>query len=166
MRRMTEKNLNDAFAGESQAHMRYLIFAEKAEEEGFPNIARLFRAIAFAEQVHAANHYNVLRMIRNTAENLQAAIDGETYEVNEMYPAYNAVARLQEERGAQRTTEWALQAERTHASMCQKAKQSAESGRDAQLGPIYVCNVCGYTSEEEIDRCPICGAIKEKIRKF
>jgi rubrerythrin len=83
-----------------------------------------------------------------------------------MYPAYNAVARLQEERGAQRTMEWALQAERIHASMYQKAKQSVESGRNAQLGPIYVCSVCGYTSEEEIDRCPICGAIKEKVRKF
>jgi rubrerythrin len=166
MRKITEKNLNDAFAGESQAHMRYLIFAEKAEEEGFPNVARLFRAIAFAEQVHAINHYNVLGMTRSTTENLQVAIDGETYEVNEMYPAYNAVAKLQEERSAQRTTEWALQAERIHASIYQKAKQSVESGRDVQLGTIYVCSVCGYTSEEEIDRCPICGAIKEKIRKF
>jgi rubrerythrin len=166
MRRMTEKNLNDAFAGESQAHMRYLIFAEKAEEEGFPNVARLFRAIAYAEQVHAANHYNVLGMIRSTAENLQVAIDGETYEVNEMYPTYNTVARLQEERGAQRTTEWALQAERIHASIYQRAKQSIESGKDIPLGPIYICSVCGYTSEEEIDICPICGALRDKIRKF
>ncbi|MEM2854004.1 MAG: rubrerythrin family protein [Candidatus Bathyarchaeia archaeon] len=166
MKKMTEDNLKNAFAGESQAHMRYLIFAEKAEEEGFKNVARLFRAIAYAEQVHAINHYNVLGMIRSTADNLQEAIDGETYEVNEMYPAYNAVAKLQEERGAQRTTEWALQAERIHAAIYQRAKQFVESGKDIPLEAIYICSVCGYTSEEEFDRCPICGATREKIRKF
>ena len=166
MKKMTEDNLKNAFAGESQAHMRYLIFAEKAEEEGFKNVARLFRAIAYAEQVHAINHYNVLGMIRSTADNLQEAIDGETYEVNEMYPAYNAVAKLQEERGAQRTTEWALQAERIHAAIYQRAKQFVESGKDIPLEAIYICSVCGYTSEEEFDRCPICSATREKIRKF
>ncbi|MEM2788774.1 MAG: rubrerythrin family protein [Candidatus Bathyarchaeia archaeon] len=166
MRKMTEDNLKSAFAGESQAHMRYLIFAEKAEEEGFRNVARLFRAIAYAEQVHAANHYSVLGMIRSTADNLQEAINGETYEVNEMYPAYNAVAKLQDERGAQRTTEWALQAEKIHAAMYQRAKQSVESGKDISLEAIYICSVCGYTSEEELDRCPICGATRDKIKKF
>ncbi|MEM2341610.1 MAG: rubrerythrin family protein [Candidatus Bathyarchaeia archaeon] len=166
MRRMTEDNMKSAFAGESQAHMRYLIFAEKAEEEGFKNVARLFRAIAYAELVHATNHYNVLGMIRSTAENLQVAIDREIYEVNEMYPAYNAVAKLQEEKGAQRSTEWALQAEKIHAAMYQRAKQSVESSKDMPLGTIYICSVCGYTSEEEFDRCPICGATKEKVRKF
>ncbi|MEM1507545.1 MAG: rubrerythrin family protein [Candidatus Bathyarchaeia archaeon] len=166
MRKMTEDNLKSAFAGESQAHMRYLIFAEKAEEEGFRNVARLFRAIAYAEQVHAANHYSVLGMIRSTADNLQEAINGETYEVNEMYPAYNAVAKLQDERGAQRTTEWALQAEKIHAAMYQRAKQSVESGKDISLEAIYICSVCGYTSEEELDRCLICGATRDKIKKF
>lgn len=166
MRRMTEENLKSAFAGESQAHTRYLIFSEKAEEEGFKNVARLFRAIAYAEQVHATNHYNVLGMIRNTAENLQEAINGETFEVNEMYPAYNVIAKLQDERGAQRTTEWALQAEKIHAAIYQKARQAVESGRDVQVDSIYVCSICGYTSEEEIERCPICGAPKERIKKF
>ncbi|MEM3479824.1 MAG: rubrerythrin family protein [Candidatus Bathyarchaeia archaeon] len=166
MRKMTEDNLKSAFAGESQAHMRYLIFAEKAEEDGFRNVARLFRAIAYAEQVHAANHYSVLGMIRSTADNLQEAINGETYEVNEMYPAYNAVAKLQDERGAQRTTKWALQAEKIHAAMYQRAKQSVESGKDISLEAIYICSVCGYTSEEELDRCPICGATRDKIKKF
>ncbi len=166
MRRMTEDNLKNAFNGESQAHMRYLIFAEKAEEEGFKNVARLFRAIAYAEQVHAANHYNVLGMIRSTVENLQEAINGETYEVNEMYPAYNAVAKLQDEKGAQRTTEWTLQAEKIHAAIYQRAKQSVESGKDVPLESIHICGVCGYTSEEEFNRCPICGAKKEKIKKF
>lgn len=166
MKKMTENNLKNAFAGESQAHMRYLIFAEKAEEEGFKNVARLFRAIAYAELVHAANHYNVLGMIRNTAENLQEAINGETFEVDEMYPAYNAVAKLQDERGAQRTTEWALQAEKIHAAMYQRAKQSVEGGKDIPLEAVYICGVCGYTSEEEFDRCPICGATGEKVRRF
>lgn len=167
MRKMTEENLKNAFAGESQAHMRYLIFAEKADEEGFPNVARLFRAIAYAEQVHAANHYSVLGMISNSAENLQVAIDGETYEVNEMYPAYNAVAKLQEEKGAERTTEWALQAEKIHSGMYQKAKQAVESGKDLMLCDVCICTACGYTAEGEApDRCPICGAPKEKFKKF
>jgi rubrerythrin len=95
------------------------------------------------------------------------AIDGETYEVNEMYPAYNAVAKLQEEQGAQTTTDWALQAEKVHAGMYQKAKQAVESQKDIKLGPIYICEKCGYTIEGEApSRCPICGASKEKFRKF
>lgn len=167
MRKMTEENLKSAFAGESQAHMRYLIFAKKAEEEGFPNIARLFRAIAYAEQVHAANHYNVLGMIRNTTENLQVAINGETYEVNEMYPSFNIVAKLQEEKGAERTTNWALQAEKVHAGIYQKAKQAVESDKDIKIEAIYICDSCGYTVEGEAPaRCPVCGAPKEKFRKF
>lgn len=167
MRRMTEDNLKSAFSGESQAHMRYLIFAKKAEREGFVNVARLFRAIAFAEQVHATNHLNALGLIRATAENLQVAIDGELYEVNEMYPAYNAVAKLQEERSAQRTTDWALQAEKVHAEMYQMAKQAVEAGEDIKIGAIYICELCGYTVEGEApDRCPICGATKERFIKF
>jgi rubrerythrin len=167
MRKMTEDNLKSAFAGESQAHMRYLIFAEKAEQEGFPNVARLFRAIAYAEQVHATNHYGVLGMIRGTADNLQVAIDGETYEVNEMYPAYRAVAELQGERGARRSTNAALQAEKVHASMYQKARQGVERKEDIALEPVFICEICGYTVEGSApDRCPICGASREKFRKF
>jgi len=167
MRKMTEDNLKNAFAGESQAHMRYLIFAGRAEEEGFSNVARLFRAVSYAEQVHAKNHYDVLGMIRGSSDNLQVAIDGETYEVNEMYPAFNAVAKLQEEKGAQRTTDWALQAEKVHAGMYQKAKQAVENKKDIKLGAVYICDMCGYTVEGETpSRCPVCGAPKEKFRKF
>ena len=167
MRKMTEDNLKNAFAGESQAHMRYLIFAEKADKEGFPNVARLFRAISHAEQVHATNHLEVLGMIRGSSDNLQVAIDGETYEVSEMYPVFNAVAKLQEERGAQRTTDWALQAEKIHARMYQKAKRAVEGRRDIELASVYICDKCGYTVEDEApDRCPVCGASKELFRKF
>ncbi len=94
MRKMTEDNLKNAFAGESQAHMRYLIFVEKAKQEGFPNVARLFKAIAYAEQIHATNHYNVLSMIRDTTDNLQVAINGETYEVNEMYQILKLIPNI------------------------------------------------------------------------
>ena len=143
MRKMTEDNLKSPFAGESQAHMRYLIFAKRAEAEGFPNIAKLFRAISYAEQVHATNHFDALGMIRGSGDNLQVAIDGETYEINEMYPAFNAVAQLQEEKGAMRTINFALQAEKIHASMYQKAKQAVENNKDIQLGSVYICDVCG-----------------------
>jgi len=164
---MTEDNLKGAFAGESQAHMRYLVFADKAEEEGRANIARLLRAIAYAEQVHAANHFNALGLLGSTADNLQAAVDGETYEVEEMYPAFNAVAELQQEKGALRSFHFALEAEKIHAGMYQKAKQAVESGNDARLGDVVVCSVCGHTVEGEApDRCPVCGATKDKFRKF
>jgi rubrerythrin len=164
---MTEDNLKGAFAGESQAHMRYLIFAKRAEAEGFPNIARLFRAISYAEQVHATNHYDVLGMIRGSSDNLQVGIDGETYEINDMYPAFHAVAQLQEEKGAMQTFNFALQAEKIHASMYQKAKQTVEARKDIQLGTVHICDVCGHTVEGEApDRCPVCGASKEKFRKF
>ena len=168
MRKMTEKNLRDAFAGESQAHMRYLIFAEKAEQEGFPNIAKLFRAIAYAEFVHAKNHYKELGEIKRTADNLQVAIDGETYEVEDMYPAFKAVAELQNEKGAIKTTSWALEAEKIHATMYQKTKQTVERGEDIEPKKIYVCKVCGYTTEgeEPPEKCPICGAPKNMFKAF
>ena len=167
MKKMTEENLKNAFAGESQAHMRYLIFAKKAEKEGYANIARLFRAISHAEEVHATNHYDALSMIRDSAANLQVAIDGETYEVNEMYPVFNAVAKLQGEKDAERTTEWALQAEKIHASMYTDAKEAVESRKDITLGTVYICDTCGFTVEGEAPtNCPICGAPKDKFRKF
>src|SRR5512136_315809 len=117
---MTEDNLKTAFAGESQAHMRYLIFSKRAEAEGLPNVARLFEAISFAEQVHATNHYDALTLIRGSSDNLQVCIDGENYEINEMYPAFHAVAKLQEEKGAMQTFNYAWQAEKIHSSMYQK----------------------------------------------
>lgn len=166
MRKMTEENLKNAFAGESQAHMKYLIFADKAEEEGFKNVSRLFKAIAYAELVHARNHLKTLGLVGKTEENLQTAINGETFEVEEMYPAYNAVAELQEEGNAKKSFTWALEAEKIHAGLYEKAKQAVKEGKDVEIGDIYICSVCGYTSTESVERCPICGAPKEKFKKF
>lgn len=167
MRKMTEDNLKTAFSEESQAHMRYIIFADVAEENGHKNVARLFRAIAYAERVHATNHLRELGLIRETKENLQMAIDGENYEVEEMYPAFKAVAELQKEYGAVRSTNYALQAEKIHSAMYTKAKQSVEEGRDLEIDVIQVCPICGYTVEgEPPDKCPVCGTTKDKFRKF
>ena len=103
MKKMTEENLKNAFAGESQADVKYLIFANKAEKEGFPNVAKILRAVAYSEQLHATNHYEQLGNIQETSKNLQTAINGETFVIEEMYPAYKTVAELQLEKGAQRT---------------------------------------------------------------
>jgi len=165
MHKMTQANLEAAFAGESQAHMKYLIFAGKAEQEGFSNVARLFRAISYAEQVHATSHFRTLGNVGKTADNLQAAIGGETYEVEEMYPAFQAVAELQEEKAAVRSHNWALEAEKVHAGMYEQARQAVLAGKDAEVGDVYICEVCGWTVEGELpDRCPLCGARQEKFR--
>jgi len=164
---MTQANLEAAFAGESQAHMRYLIFADKAEREGFPSVARIFRAISYAEQVHATNHFKALKNLGKTADNLGAAIGGETYEVEEMYPAFLAVAELQGEKGAVRSNTWALEAEKVHAEMYGEAKTAVEAGKDTEVGQVYVCAVCGWTGEgEPPDECPLCKAKKEKFVTF
>ena len=166
-REMTKKFLSEAFAGESQAHMRYMIFAEVAEKEGFPNIAKLFRAIAFAELVHAKNHLKALGNVKDTVENLQMAIDGETFEVEEMYPAYKAVAELQGEKEAVRSTHYALEAEKIHAELYRKAKELAEQKKDMEIKKIYICPVCGYTALDEApEKCPVCGVPKEKFVIF
>ncbi|UCE20399.1 MAG: rubrerythrin family protein [Gemmatimonadota bacterium] len=167
MKKMTEQNLRAAFAGESQAHMRYQIFADKAEEERKPNVARLFRAISFAERVHDTNHFKTFGDLANTASNLQMAIDGETFEVDEMYPAYDAVATLQNEKGAESSIRFALEAEKIHAAMYQTAKQAVAAGQDVDLGAVQICGVCGYSTEGNApDTCPICGAPKGKFRSF
>ena len=167
MGKMTKANLEAAFAGESQAHMRYLAFADKAEKDGFPNIARMFWAIAYAERVHATNHLKALDGIGKTEENLQAAIDGENFEVDEMYPAYKAVAELQGNRKAIRSMDWAMEAEKVHAEMYGNARETALAGNDPEANDIYICGVCGWTVQGEVpDKCPICGVSHDRFRKF
>lgn len=167
MREMTQRFLNDAFAGESMAHMRYLLFADKAEEEGLREMARMFRAIAYAEMVHAGNHLEVLGNIKSTSDNIQTCIGGETFEIEEMYPAYNATAKLQDEDGAVRSTYYALEAEKIHADWYKKSREAVDKGEDVEVGTIQICSVCGHTREGEApEKCPICGASKDKFRQF
>lgn len=167
MRAMTETNLKDAFAGESQAHMKYLAFAEKAEKDGFPKVALLFRAISYAEQVHAHNHLKVLDGVGDTAANLEAAMAGENFEVEEMYPAYDAVAQLQEEKGAIRSIHFALEAEKGHEELYGAALKAVKGGSDIEATSVYVCPVCGHTHiGEPAERCPICNVPPEKYVAF
>jgi rubrerythrin len=167
MKEMTEANLKAAFAGESQAHMKYLNFAEQARREGLPNIARLFDAASFAEQVHASNHLRALSGIHDTAANLGAAKAGEDFEIDEMYPTYKAVADLQAEKQALRSMTWALEAEKVHSALYGAAKEKADAKQDVGAKQIWVCTSCGFTGEgDEPDVCPICGAKHEKFRKF
>lgn len=181
MHEMTAINLKDAFGGESMAHMRYKIWSAKAEQEGYPNVARLFAAIAYAEQVHASNHFKVLKDsggefrvgsgggfgLGTTVENLQGGIDGENFEVNEMYAAYLAVAREQGEKAAERSFHYAISAEKIHAAMYQEARQAVESGRDFEIGTIHICDCCGYTCSGELpDKCPICGVGGKQFTSF
>ncbi len=168
MRAMTKANLEAAFAGESQAHMKYTIYAEKAEREGFPKVAKLFRAIAYAERVHATNHFRALENIHSTAENLGAAAGGENYEVDEMYPAFAVVAELQNEKTAQRSIHYAVEAEKIHEVMYKDAKAQVEQGKDIADEKVWVCPVCGHThiGPEAPDECPVCKLKKDKYKEF
>lgn len=167
MSEMTKENLEAAFAGESQAHMKYLAFSVKAERDGKPHIARLFRAISHAERVHAINHLKELAGVGDTVANLEGAIGGETFEVEEMYPAYLAVAEEQGEKGAKRSMTYAIEAEKIHAGMFGEAKSAAESGEDWNIDTVYVCPVCGFTHiGEPPGRCPVCNVKSERFKAF
>ena len=169
MKKMTEKSLLEAFAGESQAHIKYLIYAEKAETDGKPNIARLFRAIAHAEFIHAKNHFNALKKLHSTEENLKDAREGENFEIEEMYPAYDAIAKMQEENDAIRSIHYAEEAEKIHRKLYDEAREKVINGNDISDEKIYICPVCGYThirSEDLPDSCPICGVTKDKFIEF
>lgn len=160
----TEKNLLEAFAGESQANRKYLAFAKKAEEEGYKQIARLFRAAAEAETVHALNHLRELGLIKSTKENLQAAINGETYEFENMYPQMIKEAEAEGKGGALRSFEFANKVEQIHAELYRKALENLGKNPDVVY---YVCQVCGNTVEGEApDECPVCGAKKQAFKKI
>ncbi len=167
MHKMTEKTLQEAFAGESQANTKYQIYSEIAQNEGHPNIARLFEAVAYAERVHAKNHLRALGKKMGPADNLQDAIDGENFEVQEMYQAYLAVAQLQEEKAAVTSHRYALEAEKIHAEKYARALTAVEAGKDIEMNDIYICPTCGYTVEDATpDRCPVCGVAGSKFRRF
>ncbi len=167
MKEMTKANLSAAFAGESQAHMKYMVFADLAEREGLPNIARLFRAASFSEQMHATAHLRALGGANATVKNLEAALGGENFEIDEMYPTYIAVANLQEEKPALASMERALAAEKVHSKLYANAKSKAEAKSDIDLKSIFVCEVCGFTVEEcAPEKCPVCGAPAARFRQF
>jgi len=167
MQEMTAHNLKEAFAGESQAHMKYAIFANVAEQAGYPEVARLFRAISYAERVHATNHLRELGGIGDTVANLKAAGAGETYEVQQMYPVFKEVAKLQGEKGAIRSTHYALEAEKLHIDLYHDAEEMVLAGRDIKGRPVYVCPVCGYTVVGEPPaKCPVCAEPSKNFHKF
>ncbi|OAQ20404.1 rubrerythrin family protein [Thermosulfurimonas dismutans] len=160
----SEEKLQEAFAGESQANRRYLAFAKKAEEEGFPGIAKMFRAAAEAETIHALNHLRAMGGIKSTAENVQAAIHGETYEFKTMYPEMIEIAEKEGNQEAKRSFFYANEAEKMHAAMFERALMYIKEGKDAPVDQIYVCPVCGYTVEgSRPDKCKVCWAEGSKF---
>ena len=165
------------------ARLRYEIFSEIAEEEGFKNVARLFKAISYSELIHAKNHYKNLSDLNqdlrvvaratfgpgDTRKNLGLAIRGEIHEVEEMYPSYLTIAIQQGERKAELSFRWALEAEKIHVELYQQARRAVNEGKDLEIdGKIWICSVCGHTTigSEPPERCPICKASKEKYRGF
>jgi rubrerythrin len=177
----TATNLRSAYGGESMAHQRYIVWASKAKKDGFPNVERLFTAVSHSELVHAWNHFVKLRSepgeatvvagagfgLGPTAENLAGAMGGEAFEIEEMYPAFIQLAEWQGEEGAAHSMRHAMEAEKTHHALYERAKKATEGGNDVQLGVLHVCDMCGATMEGDApDNCPICGAAKANFIAF
>jgi rubrerythrin len=161
----SEQFLKEAFAGESQANRRYLAFAAKAEQEGHPQVARLFRAAAEAETVHAHNHLRALNGIKGTKENLQEAIAGETHEFKKMYPEMIEAAKAEANKAAERSFNYANEVEKLHAQLYQKLLNSLGSSKENYS--YFVCPVCGNTVEKEApETCPICGTPGSRFKKI
>lgn len=155
----TTENLKEAFAGESQANQKYKAFAKKADKEGFTNIAKLFRTTAEAERIHAEGHLKALDLIASTAENLQAAIDGETYEFEEMYPPMLELAKTDGHK-AKTMFKFAVDAEEVHADIYEKALEAVKNGVDMDVSDFELCPVCGYIEVGSVpEKCPVCGAL-------
>jgi rubrerythrin len=161
----TEKSLKEAFAGESQANRKYLAFAAKADQEGYLQVARLFRAAAEAETVHAHNHLRALNGIRTTKENLQEAIAGETHEFKTMYPEMIEVAKAEGQKAAERSFNYANLVEKVHAQLYQSLLDGI--GKPQENYSYYVCPVCGFTAEKQAPgACPVCGTKGEMFKKI
>jgi rubrerythrin len=159
----TKENLENAFAGESQAFQKYTNFADKADKDGFPNVAKLFRTAAQAERIHAGGHLAALKGVGSTAENLQAAIAGETYEYTEMYPPMLEQAQA-DDHAAKRMFAMAVKAEEVHAQLYQKALEAVEQGKDLTETDFYLCPVCGHIEfGSPTDNCPICGTPADRF---
>ena len=162
----TEENLKTAFAGESQANRKYLAFAFKAEEEGFTQVAKLFKAAAEAETIHALNHLRITGQVKSTLENLGTAVSGETFEFQKMYPGFIDTAKQEGKKQATWSFDMANKVEQVHAKLYQKAMDAVKNRQQLEEVDYYVCGVCGNTVEgSPPDICPICGAPKEKFYK-
>ena len=152
------EDLQAAFAGESQANRRYLAFAKKADEEGYPQVARLFRAAAAAETVHALGHFRAMDAINSTQENLKTAIGGENYEVVTMYPDFIKDAEAEADKKALGSFKRAWEVEKVHEALYTKALETLEAGNEPPVVEYYICPVCGYTHEgKPPERCPVCA---------
>ncbi len=159
----TDENLKAAFSGESQANRKYLAFAKKAEEEGYKQVAKLFRAAAEAETIHAHNHLRELKGIKSTKENLEEAINGESYEFQKMYPEMIKIAQEEGNKSAERSFHIANEVEKVHANLYKKALENL--GKNEEFD-YYICKVCGYTAEKDAPEiCPVCGAKKVAFYK-
>jgi rubrerythrin len=163
----TKKHLAEAFAGESQANRKYLAFAQKAEADGFPEVARLFRAAAAAETIHAHAHLKAMGGVKSTAENLHAAIEGEGFEFKEMYPPYLETARGEGDRPAEVSFKNAMAVEEIHFNLYDNALDAVTKGQDLPVRKIFVCQVCGNTVYDEApEKCPICGVPHDKFTEI
>lgn len=157
-------DLMAAFAGESQANRKYLAFAQKADQDGFTQVAKLFRAAAHAETVHAFNHFKAAGEVKSTEENLKAAIEGEHYENAEMYPAFIKDAEAEGETKALRSFNWANEVEKVHEMLYKDALETL--GKTGETYDYYICPVCGYTHARTApEKCPVCGALGSKFEK-
>lgn len=181
MKQMTEQNLINAFGGESMAHLRYRYSAVQATKENYPCVARMFEAISFSEYVHACDHYRELSHLGgnavvnckgrfgagDTSKNLNLAIAAEIFEIDELYPAYMATAKFQEEMGAYRSFNWSYQTEKVHKMLFEKAIEAVDKYHDVDLDILNVCSVCGYTLEGSApEECPLCNAARERFQSF
>jgi rubrerythrin len=164
----TIDDLKAAFAGESQANRKYTAWARQAEREGHAGIAKLFRAVAEAETVHALSHLRTLGEIKSTAENLEAAMGGENYEVVTMYPEFLADAKTEEHKGAIRSFEWAWEVEKVHEQLYSEALKKLQAGEDVEIGTIWVCATCGHThiGDAPPDVCPVCDSKASAYRQI
>lgn len=175
------QNMRSAFGGESQAHMRYMIWGETAKKEGFPVVETVFKAISYAESIHAKSHFNVIKDeggdhevtcmggfgIGNTSDNLAAAAAGEKWEVTVMYPEFLENAESAGEKRAVNSIKWAMAAEKTHEDMYLEAKTYVDQGKDADFTNIQICDVCGYAAHgDTVDKCPICNVDSSKFTVF
>jgi rubrerythrin len=163
----TRKNLADAFAGESQANRKYLAFARQADSDGYPQVARLFRAAAHAETVHALAHLRALGGIKNTADNLAAAVEGEGFEFQQMYPPYLQQAQDEGDKPAEISFRNALAVEEIHYKLYRDALHAVKAGNDLVDRRVYICEVCGNTVYDGVpERCPVCGVPGNKFTEI